>query len=165
MPRGFSRAEYATALSATDPFTGYDVMSWTQQGPSWVGTFPVYPHPSLPPDLGADLLFMAHPMRPEQPSIVMRLGQKMATRVDVNGRHKFSDGLRQSTHRQSRPGGHDTPEETEELLGAAFPRLSSTVATMSEESYEPLFRAAARLFNFEVSLVQWVDPPDDGGAW
>jgi len=165
MVRGFSRAEYATALSAVDPVTGYGTLSWQRQGASWVGTFLVYPHPSLPPDLEVEIRFMAHPMRPEQPSVVFRLGGKMASRVDVNGLHSFPDGTRKSTHRQSQPAGHDTPEVTVELSDQEFPPLSLAVATMQEANYEPLFRAAARLFNFEVSTVEWVDPPDDGGAW
>jgi hypothetical protein len=137
---------------------------WKRSGSSWDGSFDVYDHPELP-DLMADLRFIARPMRPAEPTIVVRLGAAMASRIDINGRHRFADGVRSSTHRQSCPDGHDTQEVTSELTESEFPRLSTAVRSIGALDYEPFFRAAAHLLNFEVSNVDWTPPPAEGAPW
>lgn len=143
-------------------WVGYDTITWHQEGASWAGSFSLYEHPTLA-NLGCDVRFIARPMRPLEPTLLLRLGGMMAARIDINGPHNFDGVVRRVTHKQWRPGGNDSPQETAEFAAGDFPPLSEADIMVSGVDYEPYFRAAAAHLNVDVAAVDWFPPPNVGG--
>lgn len=159
--RGFTAAEYAYAFDPTHRRAAHGDIRWFERNRAILGTFDVSGDEHAP-DLDVDGFVRLQPMRPLEPTLLVRIRGVHALRIDINQAHRHEGVLHYGTHVQYHASGSEEAEHFRPV-DEDFPTLTVPFTEdFGERQLERCFRAASPIMNIDVSGVSWTMIPTRG---
>lgn len=154
----FTRAEYQRFMDPAERRFAYGEIEWSRERDCFIGAV------TLNDESGpTDFQIRVNPYRPDEMTLLVRFRSVHIARIDVNGWHRFSDGLRRSTHLQAHANGSDLPCVTTDL-GSTYPLLSLDGYPDLDTQRKQCVIAAETHLNIDFAGIAWMPVPMEGGV-